>query len=366
MGKTVDLSTEILSLDSKLAFESLSEREKLYAYHLYQASNVSLPIVVIQRSVESMSIIKLFSRFFEHILNQQTLTDGSTNNLTDIPLELLVYVCQLFSCCGNYNPFGKYKFIPDVGQQQMESILSATSIWSELEPLWLSVKDQMYSYEPQDRQLDFSPDGKSSYYSPGMTKDKAQSISFDMSPYNTRLFEVANDDNSSQLELHIASVDIKQQVLPNGLKLCYGDYSQYLTKVVHHLSLAKQYSNELEAKMLDKYIEAFTTGNTQAHVEGSKLWVQNVGPVVETYIGFIESYQDPLGTRGEWEGFVAIVNKDTSQKYATLVNQAQQFISLLPWPREYEKDTFLSPDFTSLEVVTFGTSIIPSGINIPN
>lgn len=48
------------------------------------------------------------------------------------------------------------------------------------------------------------------------------------------------------------------------------------------------------------------------------------------------------------------------------MTNSEKVIPLLPWPKEMEKDTFLAPDFTTLEIIAFATVSCPLGINIPN
>jgi dipeptidyl-peptidase-3 len=190
-----------------------------------------------------------------------------------------------------------------------------------------------------------------------------------LSAYNTRLFKrvkQAAADAPDVFDIRLASVEKRVSSLYEfegvHVYLWYGDYSDVMKQVIDHLTQAKLYTaNDIQTRMIEKYIATFTNGDIEEHKASQRLWVQDKGPIVETNIGFIESYRDPYGSRGEWEGFVSIVNKDQSKKYGALVDNAELFLAKLPWEAAYEKDKFSRPDFSSLEVVSFGSSGIPAG-----
>lgn len=94
--------------------------------------------------------------------------------------------------------------------------------------------------------------------------------------------------------------------------------------------------------------------------------MKDKGPVVESNQGWIETYIDPENSRAYFEGWVAIVDKEKSEKFQALVRSSEHIIPLLPWPKHMEKEKFLAPDFTTLEIICFATNSCPLGINIPN
>uniref|UniRef100_A0A8C1H3W3 Dipeptidyl peptidase 3 n=1 Tax=Cyprinus carpio carpio TaxID=630221 RepID=A0A8C1H3W3_CYPCA len=374
----------ISALDCREAFRLLSPKEQMYAHYLSRASWYGGLIVLIQTSPESANIYVLLQKMFRAQAPPQLEAAATAAGLSAEEYQaFLVYAAGLYANMGNYKSFGDTKFIPNLPKFKAlvwESLAFKQSP-GDMEALWGCCCESLYSLEDKQKQLGLGEKGISAYFSGNCCLEDAEFAqkfldSKNLSAYNTRLFKTEVDGKRCY-EVRLASA--KKGEYPD--EVCFGkhefedavffvkrgDYAFLMEKVCQNLEKAKDYAaNDNQKRMLEEYIHSFACGSVEAHKEGSRYWIKDKGPIVESYIGFIESYRDPFGSRGEFEGFVAVVNKAMSARFAQLVNSAEVLLPELPWPPAFEKDRFLKPDFTSLDVLTFAGSGIPAGINIPN
>ncbi|SCV03757.1 LANO_0G06062g1_1 [Lachancea nothofagi CBS 11611] len=377
-----DHKAPLIMLSAKDFFAQLSDQEKLYAHYMSKASHAGSRIVLRQVSHESESIYDLIMAIHEKIKGRYP--EGEQYELYK------EYVAQFLSNLGNYKSFGDLKFIPRCTTDFFLDLLNQAGIEKSSKPSTASclystweevVLKGIYYVDDKSALLGFPSEGhQSSYYfgdvSPeDMTLLKDEVFSkLKILPENTRIQKV----NNNKFVILVASENTENDLseypkdpikLSNGASAFFkfGDHTREMHNIVQNLQKARRYAaNESQKKMFDQYIKHFQTGSSHAHKDSQKFWVKDLSPVIETNIGFIETYREPSGIIGEFESLVAIKNKKRTEKFATMVKSAGKFISLLPWDNAFEKPKFQPPDFTSLEVLTFAGSGIPAGINIPN
>uniref|UniRef100_A0A0M3HQ99 Dipeptidyl peptidase 3 n=1 Tax=Ascaris lumbricoides TaxID=6252 RepID=A0A0M3HQ99_ASCLU len=371
--------TPICALDCVDAFNTLTDKEKRYAYFVAKASFDGSLIVFCQVSPESPALFVILYRLFssesiESLRKKSIDLNWSESEFT----ALLVFTAGFYANNGNYKGFGDTKIVPGVSPDKFRALLEkseASKKYANFMKLYRSIEEHVFSLEAKDLNLGFPDKAVTGYHSQLVTKADTDLIdryfqSKHMEGWNTRLVK-KTDGNKVLYVVRLASLAKSEQSREEfeGATVIIerGDYAPILSHTIKSLKEALGYvANENQKNMISKYITHFETGNIVDHMDGSRFWIKDKGPSVESYIGFIENYRDPAGTRAEFEGFVAAVNKETSKKFHELVRRAEELLARLPWDKEYEKDKFLKPDFTSLDVIAFGGSGIPAGINIPN
>ncbi|MFT7618974.1 MAG: dipeptidyl-peptidase-3, partial [Planctomycetota bacterium] len=364
-------------LDGRAAFDGLTKKEKLYAHWMSQASWWGALITFEQLSSESPLLLELIMRVYSgsDVTFRKTATRAGLSS-EDIN-DLSTYAARVLANCGNYLSFGDTKFIPRLSREKLAKLVFAIGAADEgkqerLIAIWSQIGDQIYSLDDDVLALGVGDNGVSAYYSDNIIQSDIDACaafmkSTGMEAWNTRLTK----DESGGLHIRVASAleQPSQTTKFEGrdFTIDYGDYAPILKKVVACFAQALPHAaNDNQRKMILAYIDHFNGGDINDHKESQKHWIRDAGPAVETNIGFIETYRDPQSVRAEWEGLVAVVNREQTKKFAALVNAAPDLIPLLPWGKDFEKETFRKPDFTSLEVLCFANSGIPLGINIPN
>jgi dipeptidyl-peptidase-3 len=240
--------------------------------------------------------------------------------------SFLQYAAQFLGNNGNYKSFGDSKFVPRCDESVFASLASVSP---EAEKHYKATKGAIFSTDnPGLLHLGFPDEGHlTTYYpdSPDITKDEIGAVANWMQdkgllPENTRLRKT----NEGVFELLIASAaksvpteggDIGKEtkyVVGDGplagktIQLVYGDYAQEMGAIAGYIKKAAENAeNETQEKMHLAYAKSFDEGSLLAFKDSQRFWIRDQGPMVECNIGFIETYRDPAGVRGEWEGFAA-------------------------------------------------------------
>jgi dipeptidyl-peptidase III len=380
-----DSPPTVVRLEIAPHFNALNPQERRYAHHLSRASFLGTRVTLAQVSPESVPIYDL-------IIALHKACDGDYKQLgekTGVDAEKVKwwveYAAMFLGNCGNYKGFGDSKFIPRIDEEDLETLCGASKECAALFEEAMKTGGGVYeTKDPRGMHLGYPEQGHMSAYYPdseGITREEIEAVGQALEEKgllieNTRLRKTKSGD----FELLIASAErkprredrdlgetecikLKGKLEGKELRLVFGDYRMQMEEITREIRLAENESlNETERRMMGEYAKSFGSGSIEAFKESQRWWIKDKKPMVETDLGFVETYRDPHGVRGEWEGFVAMVNLERTKAFAKLVEAASTFIPKLPWGKDFEKDKFLSPDFTSLEVLSFAGSGIPAGI----
>ncbi|KAJ8129244.1 hypothetical protein O1611_g4391 [Lasiodiplodia mahajangana] len=388
-GMYADTNVPICNIPVAEAFAALSRDEKLYAHHMCRASFAGTRIVLKQTSQESERIYDLIVALYRVAGGKwQDLAAKAEVGSQDLEY-FLDYAAMLLANVGNYRSTGDQKFVPRISIEAMRRLCHLDSKTREL---FEAVVDAMYSTSIHQYGYSSVKGCASGYYphSTSVSKEDVDLVqrflqSKNLLPENTRI--IKHDDAPNKYTVLRASAEADVQPSSHSFNLDgqnatiilkTGDFNEPLGNAIVHLEAASNYAaSEMQKDMIRNLVTSFRTGDHDKFKLAQTSWVQDRDPTVETIIGFIETYQDPHGVRGAWEGIVAIVNKNQSRKFGELVDRSGEFLAQLPWNgafvgleqgklSSFESDRFVKPDFTSLDTVGFLKSESPAGINLPN
>ncbi|KAI2899508.1 hypothetical protein CBS76997_2363 [Aspergillus niger] len=366
---------QIYQLSVAVAFDGLSPQEKLYAHHMARAAWSGTRIILRQVSPEANGIYDFIMALYHSCDGDwEQLAAKAGVNVQELD-KFLNYAATFLFNVGNYFGSGDQKFTPDVSEEILSGLASGSS---EANTALERIKDSMLSPLPNSLGRP-GPLTQSSYYLGEDCLESAEDVATisnvmeiqSILPENTRLRSY-QDSGSRCYDIMQASV-VEDKVALEGVDgwgasdkrafVVKGDHKEEIRRICDCLQQAIPYaSTPAQVDMLRQIIDSFQTGSLEAYRKALRTWVNDKAPLVETVIGFVEPYRDPLGIRAEFEGIVGIPDAAETKILHTLATKANQLVYKLPWVEgtgdskgPFEKELFEPPDFSSI-----------NRINLPN
>lgn len=344
-------------------FESLTKKEKIFAYYMAQAAIAGRNIAIDQTNKYALEIMSLCEAILSH-----------SRGIPAKTLKAIQEYTKLFWINnGMYDYATARKFVPDCTPEQFAKTLRiaekngakfqlkpAETVEQKFEILREAIFDPDFMPIVTDKTPghDFIAQSANNYYE-GLTTaqiDEWAKAGNERHPLNSKVIW----SNGKMQEL---------------VWKCGGDgaqpgmYSRDLNDVVANLQKAKECAaNEHQAKTVELLIKYFQTGDPADWEKFDINWVKDSSNV-DFILGFIEVYMDPRGQKGKFESVVYFTDKEQTKLMRKLAENAQYFEDRAPWKDDYKKKGVIVPIANAVNVIVETGDAGPisaTGINLPN
>ena len=315
-----DSPPTVVQLEIKPHFEALNSSQKRYAHHLSRAAFHGTRITLAQVSPESVPIYDLIVAIHKGCNGDYKKLAADTGAGDDAVRQWLEYAAQFLGNCGNYKGFGDSKFIPRVAAKDLKKVAGISGDASKAFEAAQSIGGGLYeTKDAAQMHLGYPDQGHMSTYYPDsepISKEEIQVVGDVLEAKglpieNTRLRKIKDgnfelliassdsDPKGNERDLKdVTELDLTGSLQGKKLKFVFGDYKEQMSAIEKEIKLAeKEALNDTESKMMAEYAKSFKTGSIEAYKESQRWWIKDKKPMVETDIGFVETYRDPHGVR---------------------------------------------------------------------
>lgn len=334
-------------------WDNLSLRQKEYAYHLSEAAKLGRDITWDQYCKWNLPI----RHVVEDILNEY---EGN-RECADFQ-NFTVYAKRLFFANGIHHHYSEDKFFPECPKEYFQSLMEAVGDGEQATELL----EVIYSPDiyPQRRSTSKTGDivelSAVNFYD-GVTREEVDKY------YNSMMDP--NDKTPISYGLNTKVVKEDGKVVEKPWKVG-GIYGPALEKICAELEKAAAVAEtDLQKEAIGKLVEYYRTGDLKTWDDFNIDWVQDTVGTIDFINGFIEDYDDPLGRKATWEGYVNMKDSAASARTEVLSANAQWFEDNSPVDPRFRKPHVKGVSAKVVDGITLAGATYPAtpiGINLPN
>ena len=333
-------------------WESLSFQQKEYAYHLAEAAKYGRDILWDQNCKENLRLRHVLEAILENVDAEEGNAEYDA---------FLTYAKRVFFSNGMHHHYAEDKILPGCSREYFASLMEAAEV-NDPELLEIIYNPAIY---PQRRSTETSGDivkNSAVNFYEGVTREEVEK-------YYASIAK-PNDPEPISYGLNTKVVkDAKGKIVELPWKIG-GIYSPALEKICEELSKAAEVAeNDIQKRAIGLLIDYYRTGDLRTWDKFNIEWVKDTLGTVDFINGFIEDYNDPLGRKASWEGYVNIKDFEASRRTEILSANAQWFEDNSPVDPRFRKEKVKGVSAKVINAVCLAGDSYPStpiGINLPN